>query len=597
MNIEKFYSLSISKKLARIFPFIFLAIITWIAHFWHFASFGLYEDDHLRVSTAMGMAGRQVLNFVLNKFLNPSNGGRFLHDGLIFIFSYLGAKLGGLYVTYWIGYLIILINVFLFYTLLRRLYSQTLFALMGALAFSLFPADLTQPFLTHLLGIQPSLTFLLIAFHCYISSHKSISYILIFASLLCYEIFYPVFWAAPLFKNKWDLKLKKELLRHTLVLIFILAFMVIVRKLSGESRVSNLNTLWAIRTIIEHMVMGPIMTMSMFLYRPIQTLLALNKELLVLLPICWIGISWFLSRQTLSLLQVKTGLGNSSQYIYLEIPKFFKDIGKLTLLGLILLLLAYPLTLNPSYSAFSITGKPARVHTAAILGASILCACIGYILMELANSYRKKRLATIGLAGFFTLLIGFGLIVQQDYKLSWNYQRAFWTDVIRLCPDMDQGTVILVEGVNTNRNWLAIRPYFPAMTAALTKIYRFPYRENSPEMFLLKPNWQTSVALDKGVFQLDNSNVKLRGFKANRKDYSLVIDSSDVILLENENGKLVRRVDPLVISNQEFSLKNPKMSKLPQLSKGTVYRYLINSTKENSINYLNLPARDLRTQP
>ena len=594
MSIQKFSRLSILKRLAWLAPLIFLATITWLAHFWHFTSFGLYVEDHLRVARAMGMGGHQVLNYILGLFLMRYGQGRFLHDGLIYLFSYLGAKLGGLYVVYWVGYLIILINVFLFYALLRRLYNQPIFAVIGALAFCLFPADLTQPFLTHSLGIQPSLTFLLIAIHCYLSSKKILSYLFILASLLCYEVFYPVFLAAPLFKNRWNSRLKWELFRHALVLGFLIGCVVIIRKFTGESRVTNLNTLWAIRTAVEHMVMGPIITMAMFLYRPIQTLLALNGELLVFLPLCWVAIVWFLSRKKLAFSHIKIRLSNSSRgkVFCLEIPEFFKNMGKLAFLGFIMLILAYPLTLNPNptYSAFSISGKHARVHTAAVVGASILCACIGYTILSLANAYRKKHLATIGLAGFFTLLIGFGLIVQQDYKLSWDYQRAFWTDVVRLCPDMSQGTVILVEGVNTNaEKWIAIQPYFSVMTAALDKIYRFPNWKNTPKLFLLKSDWRTKIALDEGLFRLNNSTVKTYF----QPDYSLMIESSNVILLEEKNGKLVRRVNPLIISNQEFSLKETSTSELPRFQKGPIYNYLIKSSDEDPINYLELPVREV----
>ena len=39
------------------------------------------------------------------------------------------------------------------------------FTLIGALVYCLFSADTTQAFITHSLGLQPSLTLLLLAFH------------------------------------------------------------------------------------------------------------------------------------------------------------------------------------------------------------------------------------------------------------------------------------------------------------------------------------------------------------------------------------------------------------------------------------------------
>lgn len=117
--------------------FLLLAITTWIAHFWHSASFGLYEDDYGRVSQVMGITWLELWDLILNKSFGQ---GRPLHDGLIYLFSFLGLKLGGLHVVYWIGYAIVTINSFLFYLLLKRMFAKQGFAIIGALAFCLFPA-------------------------------------------------------------------------------------------------------------------------------------------------------------------------------------------------------------------------------------------------------------------------------------------------------------------------------------------------------------------------------------------------------------------------------------------------------------------------
>ena len=222
--------------------------------------------------------------------------GRPLHDGLIHLFSFLGFRIGGLHTIYLIGYIILTVNSFLFYALLKRLSQQSILALTGALTFSLFPVHTTQIWLTILLGVQPSLTFFLIATHCYLSGRKKLSYLVILGSLLCYETFFPVFLAVPLLKKKWDARLIREIFSHVLVLGSILVCIIIIRKLTGESRVDNLNILTAIRTSILHMLVGPIISLTMFLYRPIEILKALNREMLVFLPLYFTGLVWILSR-------------------------------------------------------------------------------------------------------------------------------------------------------------------------------------------------------------------------------------------------------------------------------------------------------------
>ena len=149
--ILNWYNLLISQKSSRLSFFknldslkilVLLAITTWIAHFWHSASFGLYEDDLGRFAHSMGMTWSEFWGALQNQ-------GRPLHEGLINLFLLLGFKLGGLPGIYLIGYIILTVNAFLFYGLLKRLSNQQVFVVTGALAFCLFPADTTQALPTH----------------------------------------------------------------------------------------------------------------------------------------------------------------------------------------------------------------------------------------------------------------------------------------------------------------------------------------------------------------------------------------------------------------------------------------------------------------
>jgi hypothetical protein len=139
----------------------------------------------------MEMTWSELGRTLLDLFLMKQGQGRPLHDGLVYLLSFIGFRLGGLHVLYWIGYAILTVNAFLFYTLLKRLSDQQVFAVTGALAFCLFPAHTVQTWLTIAFAVQPALMLLLIAIHCYLSDRKKLSYLLIFGSLLCYETFFP----------------------------------------------------------------------------------------------------------------------------------------------------------------------------------------------------------------------------------------------------------------------------------------------------------------------------------------------------------------------------------------------------------------------
>ena len=583
MVCVKYRRFPILKNLGEAKIFIVLAITIWIAHFWHCASFGLYEDDSARIPEAMGITGAELWDYLLNLFLHfGETEGRPLHPGFIYLFSFLGGKLGGLNGIYWIGYIIVTVNSLLFYALLKRLYNQLNFAVIGALAFILFSADTTRILLTHSLGHQPSLMFLFFALHSYLSGRKKLSYLVILGSLLCYETVFPVFLAAPLLKKKWNSQLIRELFRHALVLGLMIVGVVIFRKLTGESRVNNLDIFSTITISIRHMFIGPIVSMGLFFYRPLEPLRALNRELMVFLPISFAGLLWVLS-------SLKSN--SSSNVLSLTSPvegrlfpqgtyDLFKPLVKLALTGLIMLILAYPFTLTVPVTVLG--GQETRVHLAAVVGASILLACICSAILLMGRIYGKKRLATLGIAAFFSLLIGFGLIVQRDFKISWQYQKAFWTDVIRLCPDLTDGTVIFVEETS-----LKTRKYISANTWSLpiilSYIYQFPEQwKFSPRVYRLPLHWQKKIVSDENLFYLDAfENIWVAQSEHNRK-----FESSSVILLEAKNGQLTRRIKPLIIGDQEFRLKKKSASEILPFKKGILYDYLIVSSNEETIRYI-----------
>ena len=561
--------------------FFILAITTWISYFCYSADFGLYVDDLYRVVNTMDMSVRGLIRLILKLLSMKFEYGRPIHSGSIYLLSFLGHRLGGLHIVYWIGYIIVTTNTFLFFLLLKRLSKQPKFAFIGALTFCLFPADTTRAWLTSSLGLQPSLTFLFLALHSYLSKRKKLSYFAIIGSVLCYETVFPIFLIAPLLNKKWNLRLLQELFKHILILGGIFMGIVILRKFAGESRIGNLDMHVAFTTSINHMLMGPVMSMRMFLYAPVEVLLKFNWDLLIFLPLCFLGLIWSLYQFQHSISVNSIFRENSTDTMTfspatIDCPKSFT---KLALVGLIALILAYPLTLIGSLT--SITATASRIHFAAVVGASILCAYICSFILHFAGKFNKKRLVNLGLATFFSLLIGFGLIVQKDFRLSWQYQRAFWTDVLTLCPDLTDGTVILVEptGLRNPKYITAFKTQKHAQLLHTSKIYRFPKNwQNPPFLALLSPSWQEKIVLGKDLFKLDETTIhSWVGYRN--------VKSSDIIFLEVRDNHLIRRTDPLTIGSQEFQLKEKALSVLPNFEKGPLYDYLIRSDIEKPVKY------------
>lgn len=587
-NFENFFQFIIS--------FVLIGILIGISHFLYFSNFGLYEDDYDRIPFALEagglVSGSGFGRFILNHFLMIHGQRRPLHDILIAFLAWIGNQLGGFHSVYLIGYFIITVNAFLFYTLLKRLPLPNIFIITGVLAFSLFPADTTQPFLTHSLGIQPSITFLLIAFHCYLSGKEILSYFVLWGCLFCYEPIFPVFLAAPLLKNKWNLRLSRKLIKHILLMGVMVVCVIFMRKLSGDSRTNEFDVFIAFKIIIIHLIIGPYISLKMFLYRSLTTLQELNlKYVLIFFP-SWIGLLWLFSKIKNKVSEQAIGSISSIKIreVKLKIENKHRLILKFLLIGIIMTILAYPFSLSTSVT--NISGRGSRVHAAAVIGTAIVCACVCSAIWFIAQRYRQKSIATAILATFFTLLMGFGLLVQQDYVLSWQYQRAFWTDINTLCPDMTENTVIIVDNKRKLRDVEQIKSFFARPSVVMNELYKFPKNwKSKPKLYYLRENWKDNILSTENLWQLNQLTTTAPGpgygalESISRSKHYTNTDSSNIILLASQDGKLNRRFS-ITIHDQVFPLKQKEISKSSTLKKGILYQYMIKSSDEGVTNYL-----------
>jgi hypothetical protein len=554
----------LNNKSLKITTFLTIALITWIAHFWYFNHLGLYEDDYAFIGNILTMDFSRFVDSVKNMNLAFFQG-RVVGFNILFFSAYFAGKLGGLPLIYISAYLLALTNNILFYLFLQRLWNQPIFVLTGTLAFTLFPADNTRAFLTHI-HILPALTFLLLAFLSYLNDKKFWSYLLITASFLSYETCFLLFITAPFLTKKPQSEIFKELIKHLFILGTIFLVVLILRKLTGDGRVGDLDIATAISTPIRQIITGPFVCLGTFVYRPWQTLHNLRGELLIFVPLSLLMLLWLFLQ--------------NSRFSGLDSGENWPIIKQLSLLGISLLFLAYPLTFT--VPATLISGRDSRVHAAAVVGASILGGILGYLIVYLANSYRQKNLAALLLATYFSLLIGFGIIVQQQNKLSWKYQQAFWADVIQLAPDLSDGQVILVDAPSLP--WGSqLYPFAWSMPSVVGQLYQFPWQwKNVPKLYKLNPDWQLKIAAN-GEIALNNDNGLL--FFYYPWEPARQVKTSEIILLQEKDGKLVRTTTPIVAGAKKFSFKPLTNSTIDSFDKGYLYDYLIAPNNKKSVNY------------
>jgi hypothetical protein len=248
-----------------------------------------------------------------------------------------------------------------------------------------------------------------------------------------------------------------------------------------------------------------------------------------------------------------------------------------------MLFLAYTFAFFPS--ATSIAGRFSRVHAAAAVGASILCACLCSITLITASVYKMRRSTALVLAGFFALLIKFGFIVQEDYLVDWRNVRAFWTDVITLCPDLTDGTVILTEGNVLNQagddKFMGGIGYTD-VASVFDQIYQFPESwKKPPVMARLTSEWNQEIQFDNNLLKL--GSVTLEGINQS-------VDSSKLIFLAGTNGRLTRRTQPLTIHQQIFPVQKIGRAEEVSLKKGSLYHFLFDPLNEVSDYLTPLPS-------
>ena len=558
MNIQSDSFYSALKTRNTVVVFCILAITIWIAYFWNFEQFGLYSDDYNLVAIP-ACPEVSLLEYIHKMFLDLVQG-RPICFSLIALFSHLGFKLGGIKYIYLFSYSISFLNSCLFYLLLQRLINNNYFSFIGSLVFPLFPADTTRAYLTHI-GVYPSLTFLLIAFHLYLSNKKKSSYLPATLMLLTYETAFPVFFIAPLINNKWDRKSVKELMKHICILVIILASIVFIRKIKGEVRISNFQFKTVIISSIYNMLIGPLITMKMFLYRPFQVLTTFNDAHSIFL-FAFLTILFFILLSKVS----------RSDY---DFSFSTKKIIKLFFLGTLMLILSYSFAITvPAYAINSIYS---RVHLSACLGGAIIFACMSTAVLRIAESFKQQIIVNILLAGLFSLLIGFGFIIQKDFVKSWDYQRQFWTDFIRLCPDLDNDSIVFInsEGFSPTKQ---ITTLDWAVSRGLMHIYKLQdnyknladdFHKMKPLVFLLLPKWQKYFIVDGNIFQLKTKAVWTF------RPINTKFDFKNLIFLEIKDGKIVSRKEKITINNKEYKLKKTSRSNIKTFEKGYLYSYLI----------------------
>jgi len=368
-----------------------------------------------------------------------------------------------------------------------------------------------------------------------------------FLSLLTYESPFLIFLSAPFLVKR---KSSRQILTHGLIVSLLLLLYICLRMLAGEARVAGLSSTPPAQGFIFQVLVGPLIASGTYMQRPFAVLqdLSLSNAMIlfasVLIFFVVINLSIFKS-QTVAAGSARAGL----------------NLKSLAVVALVMTLLAYPSALMLPVSL--IDGRASRVHFSAVIGLSLFMACAWSFLLVRARGHSfLKKLTIFALSTQMSLLFIFCIDIQKAYRLSWRMQQEFWSDVVRLAPDIEENTVILVKAPSLVTAGKQINPFDWSVPSVLSSIYYFPKNwSHPPRLYILKPDVLSPEDLSKMIsnrnkFLVNNTIGTLRYYYEWGPERE--VDPRDVILLIEEDKALVRRESLSIPGGNSLKLKNLK---------------------------------------
>jgi hypothetical protein len=408
---------------------------------------------------------------------------------------------------------------------------------------------------------------------------------------LTYETTYTVFFAAPLINTIWDRRLIWSLVKHIVVCLGIMLVVVMIRLMLGEQRIVEVGSdlVNIIRIPIKigiSLIIGPIVSIILFFSGPIKTLF--NCDLKLYIIFCSFGVLFsILIRRLINNDCSQCGIvddgdiflikrivyDRDNDIIRFSIGKYILDIKTEVCKNLLVLLLMLCLSYALSFTHFPPIvryGRGTAVHLAAALGGGGVYGCICAILLSISNKDYVKKSIILLISLHLSLMLIYQFTVQIDYKKSWNNQRRFWTQVYNLCPDLSDGTMIFVVA-NDLPETKFILTHSWADPIILRQIFLFPkHWKTPPRLFVVSDNFIYNL----GRFK-NESEFHWYVPTASWWGHWEILPNSNVIILEMEDGRLVRRIEPICIKSDILNLKKMPNENKIGYDKGYLFHYLI----------------------
>jgi hypothetical protein len=421
-----------------------IAATSWISHYLHFTSFGLYGDDWYFQARPFILGSRLWFAELWTFFQHPSQlNGRPLQALFAYVFAGAGAATGSIAADYLIAYVLFTTSAFAMYAVLRHRYSPS-FSVLACVIFVLTPLHTLHQFVNGQFICGPAFCLLFGAILLYFRGRHIWSCALAFLTLTAYESFFFPFLAAPLllpgnqFRNRrrvWVAHLSRAAITLCLY-VTVRKFVFPDPKIIDVSHTSDL--------IREVLVWWGRSTAGSFLMYPYAAFRAWEAPMEAY---CWLVMF-------LVLLGALYKFNKSNLPAAFQISTDRYEWARLAVLDCVTGFIFMALGFTTAYFVFRspaavsppvfYTDVETRVSVAATLGSSILVAGLLAGVLRLARS-EAGRIAACGVVTVvLSVLFLYSFVAQLGYQQEWAEQRTMARQMIELSPDAKSDSVIVL---------------------------------------------------------------------------------------------------------------------------------------------------------
>jgi hypothetical protein len=536
-------AIPLESRLAAVAPcwldYLCVALVVWFSHFMLFRRFGFYEDDYYTYARSLTWGWPEMWNWTKWCWVNWPHGRPFGWTIMTFM-SWAAFKIGGgPRAPFVLGYFIVAVNAVLMLRLLERTCPRPL-PLIGALAFALFPGDTTRAFVVHNTLLQPAMLMALLSAHAWLSRRFITTYLLVALVLMTYESALLPFLFLPLLGAEWNWKTFKRLLVHGFACGGVIGALLVIRVKIGEGRVTEAEgDPELVRKIVTGFWIGARTSVESFVDR-IGFVDSVKDDRK------WSFVAWLVLALAAWRLVIESLPDKRDTH---AAGATGRVIAKTVVVAVLMVLISYIMAFT-HYPPDATYGRMTSVHLAASVGAAILMGAGLTALIVLFNRVRLGFIVALVAAVWFADLSQFGVSVQRGLTITARDQRIMWTQILRLCPDMTQGTFIILDDKVLQNTWYAATSSW-ADPLVLPTIFHFPANIRPP-MFLtrLGDDWRDKLEWRGDRLFWKKPDPPYFGFNS-----SMELQPRNVIMLKQQWLEFHREDGTIQLAGKPFELK------------------------------------------